>query len=50
MILDREGQVLFGYEGARDWSAPGTVAAIRDLADTEMPFDKRVAAILKELR
>ena len=50
VVIDREGRVMAGHEGARDWSAPEMVAAVRGLAEGDAPAAERVTALLRELR
>jgi len=50
LIIDPQGEVVLGYEGARDWSAPDLVAALIDLAAGEAPFSERVAMLQKKLQ
>ncbi|HSF95102.1 MAG TPA: TlpA disulfide reductase family protein [Thermohalobaculum sp.] len=50
VIIDREGNIVVAYEGARDWSEPEMIAAIAGLDGGGAPFDQRVAKLLEELR
>ena len=50
VIIDRQGEIVLGYEGARDWSAPGLVAALGDLAQGDAPLAERIAKLQEELQ
>jgi thiol-disulfide isomerase/thioredoxin len=50
LIVDPLGEILVGYEGARDWSAPAMVAVLNDLAGGEAPYELRVAKLLEVLQ
>ena len=50
VIIDRQGEIVLGYEGARDWSAPGLVAALGDLAQSDAPLAERIAKLQEELQ
>ncbi len=50
VVVSPEGEVLLGYEGARDWSEPALVAAISGLADGDAPFADRLARLKEELQ
>jgi hypothetical protein len=50
LIIDPRGEILVGYEGARDWSTPEMVAVLNDLAGGDAPYEQRVAKLLEELQ
>jgi len=50
LVISKEGRVLAGYEGARDWSAPELVAAIRGIAEGTAPHAARLARLRVVLR
>ena len=50
LIIDPQGEVMLGYEGARDWSAPDLVAALGDLAGGDAPFPQRVVKLQEKLQ
>jgi thiol-disulfide isomerase/thioredoxin len=50
LIIGPQGEILLGYEGARDWSAPNLVATLVDLAGGDTPFPQRVVKLQEELR
>jgi thiol-disulfide isomerase/thioredoxin len=50
LIIDRQGEIVLGYEGARDWSEPALVEALRDLVGADTPFAERVAKLQEELK
>lgn len=50
LIVSREGRVLARYEGARDWSAPEIVAAIRGVAEGAAPRAARLARLREVLQ
>jgi thiol-disulfide isomerase/thioredoxin len=50
LIIDPRGEILVGYEGARDWSAREMVAVLNDLAGGGAPYEQRVAKLLEELQ
>jgi len=50
LIVSREGRVLARYEGARDWSAPELVAAIRGVADGAQGRAERIARLREVLQ
>ena len=50
LIIDPQGEIVLGYEGARDWSAPELVAVLGNLADGDTPFAQRVAKLQEELQ
>lgn len=50
LIIDPRGEIVVGYEGARDWSAPDLVAVLGNLAGGAAPYEQRLAKLLEELR
>ena len=50
VIVDRRGEIVLGHEGARDWSAPGLVAALGGLAHGDGPLAARIAKLQEELQ
>jgi thiol-disulfide isomerase/thioredoxin/Tfp pilus assembly protein PilF len=50
VIIDPRGEIVLGYEGARDWSAPELVAALGDLARGDGPLAERIAKLQEELQ
>jgi thiol-disulfide isomerase/thioredoxin len=50
LIIDPRGEVVIGYEGARNWSAPDLVAALGVLAGGDAPFPQRVAQLQMKLQ
>ena len=50
VIIDPQGEIALSHEGARDWSAPGLVAALGDLAQGDGPLAERIAKLQEELQ
>ena len=50
VIIDPQGEIVLGYEGARDWNEPGLVAALGDLAQGDGPLAERIAKLQEELQ
>jgi len=50
LVLSPTGQVIATHEGARDWSRPDVVAAIRQVADRTAPIDTRVVRLREGLQ
>jgi len=50
VIIDSQGKIVLGYEGARDWNAPELVAALGDLAQGDGPLAERIAKLQEELQ
>ncbi len=50
VIIDQKGEIVLGYEGARDWNEPGLVAALGNLAQGDGPLAERIAKLQEELQ
>ncbi len=50
VIIDQKGEIVLGYEGARDWNEPGLVAALGDLAQGDGPLAERIVKLQEELQ
>lgn len=50
MVIDPQGEIILGYEGARDWNAPELVAALGNLARGGAPLAQRIAELQEELQ
>jgi len=50
LVLSRDGRVLAGHKGARDWSDPEVVHAIRALAADPVPHAERIAYLKEVLK
>jgi thiol-disulfide isomerase/thioredoxin len=50
VIIDQKGEIVLGYEGARDWNEPGLVAALGNLAQGDGPLAERIVKLQEELQ